>query len=68
VVAYERGLAEDGALRAALRRNLFGTVRPGEEPLAAAALYARRQMAALAAQPLAELLAGAVAFAPVEAT
>jgi cytochrome b pre-mRNA-processing protein 3 len=68
VVAYERGLAEDGALQAALRRNLFGTARPGEEPLAAAALYARRQIAALAAQPLAELLAGAVAFAPVEAT
>jgi cytochrome b pre-mRNA-processing protein 3 len=67
IAAYERGLADEAAMAAALRRNLFGTTTPGEAQLAVLGAYARRQAAALAAQPATALLAGAVAFAPVEA-
>jgi cytochrome b pre-mRNA-processing protein 3 len=75
IAAYEQGLSEaapggDGAataLAAALRRNLFGTVSPSDEQVAAMAAYTRRQAAALAAQPLATLLAGEVAIAPLSA-
>lgn len=66
--AYDAGLAEptDAPLLAALRRNLYGTV-PDEPPpaaLAAMARYLRENMAALAAQKDADLLAGKVAFLP----
>jgi cytochrome b pre-mRNA-processing protein 3 len=67
IAAYERGLGDEAAMIAALRRNLFGTAAPDEAQLAAFSAYARRQAAALAAQPLVALLAGAVAFAPLEA-
>jgi len=50
-----------------LRRNLFGTAAPSDAQLAAFSAYARRQVAALAAQPATALLTGAVAFAPLEA-
>jgi cytochrome b pre-mRNA-processing protein 3 len=71
IAAYEKGLSEDGsdgggaetALAAALRRNLYGTVAPSDEQIAAMAAYARRQAATLAAQPLAAMLAGEIAFA-----
>lgn len=70
VRAYEQGMAEgDAALEAALRRNLYGTVAgPGPDVaiVAAVARYMRRQQAALAAQPVAALLAGKVEFAPAE--
>ncbi len=66
IAAYERGLADEAAMVAALRRNLFGTATPGEAQLAALSAYAQRQAAALAAQPAAALLAGVVAFAPLE--
>lgn len=66
IASYDRGLGDDSALMAALRRNLFGTAAPGDQQLARAAAYARRQMAALAAQPVAALMAGVVEFAPME--
>jgi cytochrome b pre-mRNA-processing protein 3 len=67
IAAYERGLIDEAAMVAALRRNLFGTAAPDEAQLVAVSGYARRQARALAAQPATALLAGTVAFAPVEA-
>ena len=68
IAAYGRGLADPATLAPALRRNLYGTITtPREEHLAAAADYLNRQAAALAEQPAASLIAGAVRFAPVEA-
>jgi cytochrome b pre-mRNA-processing protein 3 len=68
IKAYESALQEPGnaALEAALRRNLYGTLgAPRLGDLAAVARYVRRQHAALAAQPLAQLQAGRVEFAPL---
>jgi cytochrome b pre-mRNA-processing protein 3 len=67
IAAYQRGLGDEAEMTAALRRNLFGTAAPSEAQLAAFGGYARRQAAALAAQPVTALLAGCVAFAPLEA-
>jgi cytochrome b pre-mRNA-processing protein 3 len=66
ITAYEKGLADETALAAGLRRNLFGTVEPDASQLALAAEYLKRQAAAMQAQPLASLLAGEVDFAPME--
>ncbi len=67
ILAYERGLAGgDAALAEAIRRNLYGTAAPQPEQLAAIARYLRRQEAALAAAPVAALLQGESAFAPME--
>ncbi len=66
IAAYERGLGDETEMVAALRRNLFGTAAPSDTQLAAFSAYARRQVAALTAQPATALLAGAVAFAPLE--
>ena len=66
--AYEEGLdrSGDGALEAALRRNLYGTLdMPRLADLTAVARYVRRQHVALAAQPISELRAGRVGFAPL---
>lgn len=68
IAAYERGLGDEAAMTAALRRNLFGTSTASAAQLAAFSAYARRQIAALAAQPVTALIAGAVAFAPLEAS
>jgi cytochrome b pre-mRNA-processing protein 3 len=68
IKAYEAALAEpgEGALEAALRRNLYGTLgMPRLSDLAAVARYVRQQDAALAAQPLSSLLAGHVDFVPL---
>ena len=63
VRAYEEGLAgDDEALAAALARNLYGTAKATAEQLARVTSYMRREVASLAAQPLASLLAGTVAF------
>ena len=63
VAAYDAGLAGgDGVLGAALRRNLFGTVSPSQESLAAMADYVTRAAAALAHQPLDRIAGGTVAF------
>jgi cytochrome b pre-mRNA-processing protein 3 len=68
IAAYESGLAGGAAaLEDALRRNLFGTAPPDRAALEAATAYVRRQAAALAAVPLAALLAGEVPFAPLAA-
>jgi cytochrome b pre-mRNA-processing protein 3 len=67
IAAYEKGLEDEPALLAALRRNLYGTAAPSEAQLARAADYMHRQAAALAAQPVAGLLAGEVVFADPEA-
>jgi len=66
ITAYEKGLTDEAALAAGLRRNLFGTVEPDGSQLTLAAGYLKRQAAALQAQPLASLLAGEVDFAPME--
>jgi cytochrome b pre-mRNA-processing protein 3 len=65
--AYEKGLVDEAALAAGLRRNLFGTVEPSAPQIVRAAGYVKRQAAALQEQPLASLLAGEVEFAPLEA-
>jgi cytochrome b pre-mRNA-processing protein 3 len=68
IKAYEAALAEpgDATLEAALLRNLYGTLdMPRLSDLATVARYVRRQHAALAAQPLAEFLAGHVEFIPL---
>jgi cytochrome b pre-mRNA-processing protein 3 len=67
IAAYERGLGDDAEMTAALRRNMFGTAAASSAQLAAFSTYARRQVAALAAQPVTALISGAVAFAPLEA-
>lgn len=64
VAAYDKGLADETELEAALRRNLFGTVQPAPESVAAAARYLRAQVAALAAVPAETFLAGQAPFAP----
>lgn len=68
IAAYERGLGDEAEMAAALRRNLFGTSTASAAQLAAFSAYARRQIAALAAQPVTALIAGRVAFAPLEAS
>lgn len=68
IAAYDRGLADAAELDASLRRNLYGTAAPGPKQLALMAGYVRRQQAALAACPVAALLAGEVAFAAPEAS
>jgi len=68
IKAYEEGLAQggDGALEAALRRNLYGTLdMPRLADLAAVARYVRRQHTALAAQPISLLRAGRDGFVPL---
>lgn len=63
IAAYDLGLAaDDSVLQAALGRNLFGTAPATPARLAAMAGYVRREAAALAAQPVAELIVGHVAF------
>jgi cytochrome b pre-mRNA-processing protein 3 len=68
IAAYEAGCAgAETVLRDALRRNLFGTATPADAQIEAVARYVRRQVAALATQPVAGLMAGDVRFAPVGA-
>ncbi len=66
ILAYEQGLAAGAALGDALRRNLYGTVTPSEGQLAAMTRYLHRQRAALAAEPVADLLSGKVNFLPLD--
>ena len=63
IEAYERGLAGgDAALKAALARNLFGTVAAAEPALEAMAGYLRAEARRLRQQPTALLAAGEVSF------
>lgn len=69
IAAYDSALRqEDAVLSEALRRNLFGTVRPAAGQLAAMAAYMRLSVAGLARQPIDALLAGKADFpAPPQA-
>lgn len=61
--AYENGLAGDeGALSAALLRNLYGTVEPEPARVEAMASYLRGQIAQIESQPLGRLIEGDVVF------
>jgi len=61
--AYERGLSHgDGVLKAALARNLFGTVTAEEPVLAAMAGYLRRETIRLREESASGLLAGELSF------
>jgi cytochrome b pre-mRNA-processing protein 3 len=63
IAAYEEGLgSSDQVLAAALARNLFGTVTARPQDLAALCAYLRREAAALARQPWADLRLGRCAF------
>lgn len=66
IKAYEDGLAaDDGVLADALKRNLYGTVAPRPEALAAMVGYVRGQARFLAGQPVAALLVDNINFAPI---
>jgi cytochrome b pre-mRNA-processing protein 3 len=66
IAAYDGALAgsDEAVLRAVIARNLYGTVTtaPQPEQVAAMARYLRDLRVALAAWPVAELLAGKVVF------
>lgn len=65
MAAYEAGLtADEGALAAALRRNLYGTAEPDAAAVAAVAAYLRREDRNLAGLGAVDLMAGRVAFGP----
>ena len=63
-VAYDEGLTgPDTVLRNALERNLFGTVQPSQNQLAAMAEYLRYQADNLAKASDQDILAGKLKFA-----
>ena len=63
-VAYDEGLmGPDTVLRNALERNLFGTVQPSQNQLAAMAKYLRYQADNLAKASNQDILAGKLKFA-----
>jgi len=65
--AYQTGL--DGgpiALELALKRNLYGTTEPAEEPLKRMADYVRRADADLAQEPIDQLMRGVLRFPTLE--
>ena len=67
IVSYEKGLKDpnDAVLHAALDRNLYGTVMEvPDRSFEAVTGYMRREVEALAAQPLDQLVAGHVQFGP----
>ncbi len=65
ITTYQAGLEGTADLAEALRRNLYGTVaEPAAADLAAVADYVRAaQAAALAGQPVEQIVAGTVSFA-----
>ena len=66
--AYQDGVeSDDRALRAALERNLYGTLRESAPPSGAMARYVRAAVADLAGQQAADLLLGRVRFPRAEA-
>lgn len=65
VVAYDQALTEssvDNALEEALRRNLYGTVTPDRDRLAAMVGYVRQEAASLATIPTTNIMKGDVSF------
>jgi cytochrome b pre-mRNA-processing protein 3 len=66
IKAYEDGLAaSDQVLGDALRRNLYGTVQPRPEAVAAMVRYLRDQTRFLAGQPVAALFSDDIKFMPL---
>ncbi|HZT20692.1 MAG TPA: ubiquinol-cytochrome C chaperone family protein, partial [Dongiaceae bacterium] len=65
VAAYDRALAK-GEAGEALKRNLFGTASPTPTQVEAMAGYLERAAAALAGQPVSEVLAGRPQFGDFE--
>ena len=67
IQAFDRALAaDDEALRAAIRRNVYGTASPGSAQIVAMAEYLRQIRAGLAAQPFEQLCAARLTLpAPV---
>lgn len=64
-LAYERALEDgDEALEQCVQRNLFATTEADSAQVRALARYIGREAAALAAQDLARLAEGEVAFGP----
>ena len=62
VAAYDAGLATGGDLEDALRRNLFGTVQPSAEMLAAAGAYVRNCSNTLKEYNFSDILKGHLSF------
>jgi cytochrome b pre-mRNA-processing protein 3 len=67
VAAYDAGLAAGRELEGALRRNLYGTVQPSAEMLAAAGAYVRNCYNTLKECNFSDLLKGHMSFPPVPA-
>jgi cytochrome b pre-mRNA-processing protein 3 len=66
IKAYEDGLAGgDEVLAEALKRNLYGTVRPRPETIDAIARYLRAQARSLAEQPAERFFANNIKFLPI---
>jgi len=62
IAAYDAGLTDGGDLRDALRRNLYGTVQPSAETLAAAGTYVRNCRNTLKERDFSDLLKGRLNF------
>lgn len=62
MAAYDAGLAGEAPLTEALRRNLYGTVEPAPDVLAAMAAYLRNATQGLEKQADSGLLAGRATF------
>jgi cytochrome b pre-mRNA-processing protein 3 len=66
IAAYEKGLeSDDQTLAEALKRNLYGTVQPRAEAVAALGRYMRGQARNLATQPLAAFFDNHIKFLPI---
>jgi cytochrome b pre-mRNA-processing protein 3 len=66
IAAYEKGLeGDDKALSEALKRNLYGTVQPRPEAIAAIVRYMRTQAKALARQPVEAFFDNDIKFDPI---
>jgi cytochrome b pre-mRNA-processing protein 3 len=66
IAAYEKGLeGDDQTLSEALKRNLYGTVQPRAEAVAAVGRYMRSQAKTLARQPIAAFFDNNIKFDPI---
>lgn len=68
IAAYEKGLESDAeTLDEALKRNLYGTVQPRPEAIAAMVRYIRAQAQVLARQPVEAFFDNDIKFEPLSA-
>ena len=65
MLAYEKALGSDAALRDALRRNVYGTVQADDAMIARLAEYVRRMETALKAQTPEAFLRGELTFTDI---